>query len=203
MKPMQDKETKAPFASPTTKDVGKAHAMRSASLISALTVFLLGAAWPATVAAEDGKEEPSAQAAPKEEPLDVDAILANPLAEEDYRDSSNCLRLRAIDEVEILDDTMVVFHGRRRERWLNKLSTQCLGLEADMIVDLKSYAGSICRLDRFTGRPPFAGLGAIYADCRLGAFESVDEAQLEALRVAVDERRRVADMARKTKNKAK
>lgn len=170
-----------------------------------VTVFLLGAAWPAAVAAEGGTENAStsAEATAEEKPLDVDAILANPLAEEDYTDSSNCLRLRAIDEVEILDDTMIVFHGRRRERWLNKLSSQCLGLEADMVVDLKAYGGSICRLDRFTGRPRFAGLGVIYADCRLGTFESVDELQLEALRVAVDERRRVADMAKKTKKKAK
>ena len=133
------------------------------------------------------------------ETLDVATILAEPLSEDEYSETKNCLNVRAIDNVEVLDDTLVVFHGRRREIWLNQLSSQCYGLEPDMIVNLHSFGGSICRLDRFRGRHYFEPLVPITAECRLGAFETIDSLQAEALRAAVAEHREVADMAKKTK----
>ena len=146
------------------------------------------------------KQEASAeQASTQDATLDVAAILANPLTEDDYRETRNCLRIRDIDDVEILDDNVVVFHGRRRELWLNQLSSQCLGLEPDMVVNLHSFGGTICRLDRFRGRQRFQPLVAITAECRLGTFETIDELQAEALRAAVVEHRKVAGMAEKTK----
>ena len=157
---------------------------------------LLGLA--ANAGEDEAAEAPREGVAPAET-LDVATILAKPLAEDDYREARNCLSVRAIDNVEVLDDTLVVFHGRRRELWLNQLASRCLGLEPDMIVNLRSFAGSVCRLDRFRGRRYFEPLVPITADCRLGNFETIDPLQAEALRVAVAERREVADMAKKTK----
>ena len=145
------------------------------------------------------QEASAEQASTQDATLDVAAILANPLTEDDYRETSNCLRIRAIDDVEILDDNVVLFHGRRRELWLNQLSSQCLGLEPDMVVNLHSFGGTICRLDRFRGRHHFQPLVPITAECRLGTFETIDEFQAEALRAAVAEHRRVAGMVEKTK----
>lgn len=156
-----------------------------------LVVCLLGNA--AGASEEDAAEPPPEQAAP-----DVAAILAEPLTDDDYRETKNCLNVRAIDDVEVVDDTVVLFHGRRGELWLNQLSSQCLGLEPDMLINLRSFGGSVCRLDRFRGRHYFEPLVAITAECRLGAFETVDELQAEALRAAVAERRQVGDMAKKT-----
>ena len=141
---------------------------------------------------------PSAVAA-----LDVESILSNPLDDEDYQERSNCLPLRAIDKVEVLDDTLVVFQGRGKKLWLNQLSNRCLGLREDMLVELRAFGGSICRLDRFVGRPRFSPLGAINAQCRLGSFETIDELQVEALRTAIEERRRAEDMARKTEREGR
>ena len=145
------------------------------------------------------QEASAEQASTQDATLDVAAILANPLTEDDYRETRNCLRIRDIDDVEILDDNVVMFHGRRRELWLNQLSSQCLGLEPDMVVNLHSFGGTICRLDRFRGRQRFQPLVAITAECRLGTFETIDELQAEALRAAVVEHRKVAGMAEKTK----
>ena len=131
-------------------------------------------------------------------PIDLDEILSNPLSESDYREQKNCLRIRDVDDVEVLDETLVLFHGRRGELWLNQLSSQCYGLEQEMILRFKTYAGTYCRLDPFRGMPYFSRI-AITAECRLGDFEPVDEVQVEALRIAVAERQQVSDMAKETR----
>ncbi len=133
--------------------------------------------------------------------LDVESILQNPLTEDDYRERDNCLYRRSIDDVEVLDENLVLFHGRTGKIWLNQLGTTCHGLEADMIVQLHSYGGSFCRMDRFRGIPRFARF-AITAECRLGDFESVDELQVEALKAAISERQQARDMAKKTRRSA-
>lgn len=135
-------------------------------------------------------------------PIDLDEILNNPLSEDDYREQSKCLRIRSVDEVEVLDETLVLFYGRRGELWLNQLTSQCYGLEQDMILQFRPYAGTYCRLDAFRGMPRFSTI-AITAECRLGDFEPVDEIQVEALRTAVAERQQVSDMARETRRRAR
>ncbi len=169
-------------------------------------LFVVGAAWClAAVAAErqdSPAEDPPAEGAPEsadDKSSEIESILANPLSDDDYRELSNCVRLRSIDDVEVLDDTIVLFHGRRGELWLNRLSSRCLGLTPDMILNLTGYGGSICRLDRFRGRPRLGPLVPLTAECRLGSFETIDELRAEALRNAISERRRSSDMAKETK----
>lgn len=153
--------------------------------------------------AETGVQEAETEvqeAVPEPAPIDLDEILNNPLSEADYREQQTCVRVRTVDDVEVLDDTLVLFHGRRGELWLNQLTSQCYGLEQDMILRFHVYAGTYCRLDAFRGIPRFSTI-AITADCRLGSFENVDEAQVDALRVAVAERQRVSDMAKETRRR--
>ena len=137
-------------------------------------------------------------ATPDPPPIDLEEILTNPLAESDYREQKKCVRIRDVDDVEVLDETLVLFHGRRGELWLNQLTSQCYGLEQDMILRFRAHAGTYCRLDPFRGVPYFSTI-AITADCRLGNFEPVDDIQVEALRVAVAERQEVSDMAKETR----
>ena len=161
-----------------------------------LLVLLCGAALSAVAEEGVAQEQPVA-----EDTLDVEAILQNPLSEDDYRERDNCIYRRSIDDVEVLDENLVLFHGRTGRLWLNQLGTTCHGLDADMIVQLRSYGGSFCRMDRFRGIPRFATF-AITAECRLGDFESVDELQVEALKAAIGERRQAQDMAKKTRRSA-
>ena len=131
-------------------------------------------------------------------PLDVETILNNPLDDEAYRDRRTCLHTRAVDRVEILNDSLVLFHVRRKKAWLNKLSSRCLGLDRDMIVNLRVFGGTVCRLDTFRG---LSRMGNVYpaAHCRLGDFEAMEGAQIEALRAALKEQRQAAKLERKTR----
>ena len=131
--------------------------------------------------------------------LDVETILNNPLGDEAYRDRRTCLRTRAVDRVEILNDSMVLFHVRRNKAWLNKLSSRCLGLERDMIVNLRIHGGSVCRLDSFRGLSRMGGGVHPAAHCRLGDFEAMEGAQIDALRAALKEQREAAALERKTR----
>lgn len=135
-------------------------------------------------------------------PPDIDEILDKPLTESEYRKQSACISMRAVKDVEILDDTLVLFHGKRGELWLNQLSSQCYGLDQDVFLRFRVRAGRYCRLDSFRGMPRF-GLISVTPDCRLGYFETVDEVQVDALRTAVDERRKIDDMARETRRQAR
>ena len=153
---------------------------------------------PAQAEQEQEAEAEEQDAVPAPPPIDLGEILNNPLSEGDYREQKNCVRIRDVDDVEVLDETLVLFHGRRGELWLNQLTSQCYGLEQDMILRFRGYAGTYCRLDPFRGVPYFSRI-AITAECRLGDFEPVDEIQVEALRVAVAERQQVSDMAKETR----
>ena len=177
---------------------------------SARTVaILLGLAWLGVAIAQD-EAEPKADAGdseqqagkPLEESIDLDTILNNPLGESDYREQRMCLPTRSVDDVEVLDDTLVLFESRRGKLWLNQLATQCYGLDQDMVLRFRVFAGNYCRLDRFRGMPRIGNF-AVTADCQLGQFETVEEVQVEALRNAIAERRQVSDMAKKTRRAEK
>ena len=122
------------------------------------------------------------------EALDVEAILTNPLGEEDYRKTRNCIWSRQIDEVEILDENLVVFRGRMRGQiWLNKLVTACPGLRRDMVPVTNARNGSVCRMSQMGARPRSSLPVELPIRCWLGEFETIDEEQLEALKRAIEE----------------
>lgn len=170
----------------------------------AVLVLALIGSFSIVVQGEEAQESEAEvqEAIAEPEPIDLDEILNNPLTESDYREQKKCLRIRDVDDVEVLDETLVLFHGRRGELWLNQLSSQCYGLEQEMILRFKAYAGTYCRLDPFRGTPYFSRV-AITAECRLGDFEPVDDLQVEALRVAVAERQQVSDMAKEYRRQAR
>ena len=119
----------------------------------------------------------------------VQAILENPLGEKDYREERSCLWQRQVDKIEIVDETLLVFHGRvHGKAWLNKLSTSCTGLRRDMVITTRSRNGSLCRLSGIDARPRGASPFEPAVRCWLGGFETIDEVQVEALKRAVDER---------------
>lgn len=170
----------------------------------AVLVLALIGSFSIVVQGEEAQESEAEvqEAIAEPEPIDLDEILNNPLTESDYREQKKCLRIRDVDDVEVLDETLVLFHGRRGELWLNQLSSQCYGLEQEMILRFKAYAGTYCRLDPFRGTPYFSRV-AITAECRLGDFEPVDDLQVEALRIAVAERQQVSDMAKESRRQAR
>lgn len=131
----------------------------------------------------------------------VEGILENPLADDDYREEKPCLWQRQIDNVEIIDESFVIFHGRlRNQMWLNKLTRPCVGLRRDMLITTRSRSGSICRFDTLDARPRAANPFGTAVRCYLGSFEDIDKVQAEAMKKAVDEHakaRRTPDEADK------
>lgn len=149
---------------------------------------------PATpAAAPPDAREAAAEAAP---PIDVAAILSGELTEDDYQESQLCIAPRDLDTIEVLGERLVLFHGRRGEIWLNQLDSRCLGLEPEMLLDLRSYGGNFCRLDRFRATPRFNAFLYVTAECRLGRFETITEPHAQALRAAVAERGQAEDRSR-------
>ncbi|MDE0178867.1 MAG: hypothetical protein OXP36_09730 [Gammaproteobacteria bacterium] len=118
----------------------------------------------------------------------VEEILDNPLADDDYTDERSCLRRREIDSIEIIDESLIVFRGRIKKRvWVNRFSQPCVGLRPDMVVTTRARTGSICRLDAIDARHRAASPFEPAVRCYLGGFDAIDEAQVEALKRAVDE----------------
>ncbi len=118
----------------------------------------------------------------------VEEILDKPLADEDYREEKSCLWRREIDGIEIIDEGLVVFRGRVKQRiWANRLSPPCVGLRRDMVVTTRARTGSVCRLDAIDARPRSASPFEPAVRCRLGKFEAIDEEQIEAMKRAVEE----------------
>ena len=164
-----------------------------------LVLVLIGAfgvAAQGEEAQESTAEEQEATPAPPS--IDLDEILSNPLTEGDYREQSSCIWHRQVEHVEVLDETLIVFEGRRGELWLNQLTNQCHRLEADMVLSFRVRGGHYCRLDAFRGIPKY-DIVPVTPVCTLGSFERVDEVQLDALRIAVAERQRVSNMATETR----
>lgn len=120
---------------------------------------------------------------------DVEEILDNPLADDDYREKKSCLWRREIDSVEIIDENLIVFRGRLRNKvWLNRFTQPCTGLRRDMLITTGTRTGSVCRFDTLDARPRGASPFGTAVRCYLGSFEGIDEVQVEAMKRAVDER---------------
>lgn len=137
-------------------------------------MLALGLVSPSSVAADN---EPAADDAP----LDVETILANPLDADAYRTSRHCISTNTYDGVEILDDSTLLFRGRRGI-WLNRLARPCRGLRWDSIPTVESHGSRVCEHDRFRGQPRSGFPESM--TCTLGKFETIDEVQVEGLRAA-------------------
>ena len=180
--------------------IGRWLALRLLLLAAALAGALASAAEPAqetaatpVAAPADAPADAREEAAETAPPIDVAAILRGELTEDDYQESQLCIAPRDLDTIEVLGERLVLFHGRRGEIWLNQLDSRCLGLEPEMLLDLRSYGGNFCRLDRFRATPRYNAFLYVTAECRLGRFETITEPHAEALRAAVVERRQAED----------
>lgn len=127
-------------------------------------------------------------------PLDpaVAAILDAPLTDADYVDAQSCIDRRALDDVEVLDDGRMLFHGRRGQVWLNQLRHRCMGLSSGAKLVFELRGPRYCQLDTFCTRRQsldrmVSDIDAICAQqgmgvCHLGRFEPISEAQAALMR---------------------
>jgi len=148
----------------------------------------VGAPAEAASAAAQGNETRS-EALKKQ----LDALLAENLAESDYRESSNCLYRNSFRHVSALGDSYLIF-SKGDTYWINRLKSRCMLLNHRMMFTFVSHSQSVCAgdsiylsdradLDRgfdSSGRP-----AVLQGSCVLGEFESINEAQAMALKEAV------------------
>lgn len=166
------------------------HGLIRPGLVLAALALLPQAAL-ASVAESDETPAPNPEAV---EERDVEAVLSDPLGDDEYRVQRNCIWRRQIESVEIIDESLVVFHGRVRGKIrVNKLSQSCVGLRRHMIVTTGSRGGSICQMGTLSakhrGNSPFEEP----VRCWLGKFDAISETQLEALKRAIEEREKTGD----------
>ncbi len=137
--------------------------------------------------AEQGQaEDPDPTA---EQGMDIETILDNPLADDDYRETRRCLSNRAYRKTEILDDQHVAFYGAGGKIWINQLRRRCYGLRPNLFLRFQLHDNRLCQLDMFTGMHTSGFGNQDTASCLLGKFEAIDEAQLALLKEAFEKER--------------
>ena len=145
-----------------------------------LLTMLLAVACVAAATVE--KQQPAQDDEP---PITAEEILANPLGEEAYEQSSRCLSTGKYRRVEIMNHQVLVFHGRGEEMWLNILPNRCMGLQPDMILEIERRGMRLCARDQFRGMPRFRP-DAPSMPCTLGEFHPTRPENVTAIRDALE-----------------
>ena len=91
----------------------------------------------------------------------------------------DCIPSREIENMEVINDSVVVLHGSHDRFWVNRLRHKCHGLRGDMALKVIPWAGRFCANDRFEARERFQD-GPYMISCRWGEFEraAIDQVAL-------------------------
>ncbi len=121
---------------------------------------------------------------------EIDAILTQPLGEDEYVKSERCISTFQYDSVEVLDKQHVLFKGRGDHLWVNTLRVPCIGLRRRDVLQFELRGSQLCNLDDFVAiaRTPFFGTKTS-ASCALGDFSPITQEQVELLKETVKKRR--------------
>jgi hypothetical protein len=167
-----------------------------------VAAVLTSVAWTAARAEGSDVTAPEPATEPATEPAEVgqptrtraeaiEDILSQPLDEGEYTEAVRCLTPQAYRNVRVLDDQHVLFEGPGDRAWLNRLRNRCIGLRPHATLRFRMRDSRICDLDTFEAVDTMMrGMDRVSATCSLGRFMPVTPEQVEAIRGAVDERRR-------------
>jgi hypothetical protein len=121
---------------------------------------------------------------------EIEAILTQPLSEEEYVEGERCISTYQYDSVEVLDNQHVVFKGRGKKLWLNTLRARCVGLRRRDILQFELRGSQLCNLDDFVAIDYTMYFGMeTSAKCVLGNFTSITEEQIALIKDAVEKKR--------------
>jgi hypothetical protein len=147
------------------------------------TVFCCIYAVAFSLACASASADPSDFAHPSLD-AQIDYILDNPLQESEYVKSNRCIGMQTYRSVEVLDARHLLFLGKRGAVWLNRLRSNCVGLEDDSMMIFEAHDQSLCDMDGFRSTPRNAGSIGFGSHCMLGHFEPISESQADVLRDA-------------------
>lgn len=148
------------------------------ALLAALAV--LAVSWAAAPLAAQSEKNTSDDG---EAPLTAEEILANPLQDSDYAQTTRCLSTARYRRVEIVNSQALAFHGRGDDVWLNMLHRRCIGLRKDMILSIEQTSLRVCARDRVKGMSRNSYEAA--AVCSLGRFQRLSKPGFDAMRDAL------------------
>jgi hypothetical protein len=153
----------------------------------------LGAEEPDASAGTEAPAESESDSKPDEPSVDerLDALLAETLSEDEYRESRRCLSRHEYRSVEILNQQYLLFK-RGSTFWVNKLRNRCISLRRDLVLTFNPRGTSnTCDGDifymtnRFDLDRGFTATGvpiASQGSCILGTFEEIGPEQAVLLR---------------------
>lgn len=94
----------------------------------------------------------------------------------------NCVYLRSVDRIEILDEHHVLFYMRGGEIYSNHLARKCPGLRRNDTIMYRTTLNQLCSIDTFTVLENIGGGFMPSATCALGKFYPVTQDEIDALK---------------------
>lgn len=140
---------------------------------------------------------------PAEMDMSLDELLNDPEGLTPNVDATRCLMRVTRYNTVILDSAHLLFKSSTgRRAWLNRLSSECIGLRPSMILIFESTSSRRCALDSVQGVEN--GIGSFpSARCRLGKFEPITFEHAEALEETFKKSSQALAEARRQERKVK
>ena len=148
-------------------------------MFAALAISLAALASADERPTSPAKEDASRRGSDEEPALTAQEILANPLDDDAYSNTTRCLATVRYRRIDILSERALVFQGRGGVAWLNLLPRRCPGLRPDMALIIEQPHFRVCAMNRFRGLSQGSvELGSSF--CTLGRFERMTMEQVRA-----------------------
>lgn len=107
--------------------------------------------------------------------------LAQETSEERNMDSTHCVRINNIDNIDIINDRTLVFEMRTGSSYRNDLPRSCPGLDDNDTLMYRSSVGQLCSIDIVTVLDDWGFGFAPGVSCGLGMFHPINEQTAEDL----------------------
>ena len=121
---------------------------------------------------------------------EIEAILTQPLGEDEYVQSERCISTYSYHSVDILDNKHVVFKGRGDNIWINTLRAPCLGLRRRDVLQFELRTSQLCNLDDFSSvNYGVSGGFKTSATCVLGDSAPVTAEQVDLIKATMEKKR--------------
>lgn len=94
----------------------------------------------------------------------------------------NCVYLRSVDRIEILDEQHILFFMRDRKIHINHLARKCPGLQRNDTIMYRTTLTQLCHIDMFTVLENIGGGFMPAASCSFGKFYPATQDEIDALK---------------------
>lgn len=96
--------------------------------------------------------------------------------------AENCVHLRTVDHIEILDEQHILFFMRNGTIFNNHLPRKCPGLRRNDTIMYRTSLNQLCSIDMFTVLDNIGGAFMPGPACSLGKFYPATEEEVDAMK---------------------